>query len=78
MLGLPAAIDAVAESLEPHRLCTYLYELASAFHQFYEKCSVLTAETDEARASRLAMCYLVGRTLEKGLDLLGISVIDRM
>jgi len=56
LLGLPAVLDAVAESLEPHRLCTYLYELASAFHQFYEKCPVLTAENDASRASRLATC----------------------
>jgi len=78
LLALPAVINAVAESLEPHRLCTYLYELASAFHQFYENCPVLTANSDEARISRLALCSLVGRTLAKGLDLLGIRVIERM
>ena len=78
LVGLPAVIQAVGDSLEPHRLCTYLYELASLFHQFYEKCPVLSADSDQLMASRLVLCGLVARTLEKGLSLLGIRVIDRM
>ncbi len=49
-------------TLEPHRLCTYLYELAGAFTTFYEACPVLKAPTHE-RASRLALCTLTARTL---------------
>lgn len=72
-------VESVAESLEPHRLCNYLYDLASAFHKFYEHCPVLRSDVPEdVRASRLALCKLVASALERGLDLLGIGVVDRM
>lgn len=78
LLQLPRIIDSVASSLEPHRLCTYLYELASSFHKFYEQCPVLTAESDAEMNSRLALCDLVARTLKLGLGLLGIETVERM
>jgi arginyl-tRNA synthetase len=78
LLSLPSVIIAAAEHLQPHRLCTYLYETASAFTTFYEKCPVLRAETDELRSSRLALCELTARTLALGLSLLGIEAPDRM
>jgi len=72
-------VDAVADSLEPHRLCNYLYELASAFHKFFESCPVLRSDVpDDVRHGRLALCKLVALTLERGLDLLGIGVVERM
>ena len=75
--GFGDVIDDVVETLEPHRLCTYLYEVAGAFTTFYEACPVLKAEPAE-RASRLALSALTARTLETGLDLLGIGVPERM
>ena len=78
LLQLPRIIDSVADSLEPHRLCTYLYELAASFHKFYEKCPVLAADSDARRDSRLALCDLVARTLKQGLELLGIDTVERM
>ncbi len=78
LLQFPGVIDAVADSLEPHRLCTYLYELATLYHRFYEQCPVLKADDDTTRDSRLALCDLVGRTLQRGLGLLGISTVEQM
>lgn len=78
LLQLPQVIASVANSLEPHRLCNYLCELASGFHSFYEHCRVLNAESEAVRASRLAQSALVARVLELGLDLLGIEVIEQM
>lgn len=78
LLQFPRVVEAVAESLEPHRLCTYLYELATRYHRFFEHCPVLRAGDDATRDSRLALCALVGRTLAQGLDLLGIGVVERM
>ena len=72
---------AVAETLDrfvPHRLCTYLFELAQDFTGFYDACPVMRAETDELRTSRLALCDLTARVLECGLGLLGIDAPDRM
>lgn len=78
LLLLPQVIDSVATSLEPHRLCTYLCELATGYHSFYEHCRVLNAESDAIKNSRLALSALVARTLQLGLNLLGIEVIEQM
>ncbi|MEM8782677.1 MAG: arginine--tRNA ligase [Planctomycetota bacterium] len=71
-------VGAVGESLEPHRLCTYLFELATRYHRFYEACPVLKAEDDATKQSRLALCGLVAETIQRGLGLLGIGVVERM
>ena len=68
-------LELVADSVMPHHLCTYLYELASAFMRFYESCPVLGSD---AEASRLLLCARTAQTLRSGLDLLGIETIDRM
>jgi arginyl-tRNA synthetase len=68
----------VARSLEPHRLCTYLFELADAFSTFYQECPVLKAEEAAVRASRLRLCDLTRRVLADGLGLLGIGAPQRM
>ena len=73
----PAVAD-VGRSLEPHRLCTYLYELADSYSTFYEKCPVLRAETASLGQSRLRLCALVRRVLADGLELLGIDAPLRM
>ncbi len=78
ILKLTDIVSQVSRSLEPHRLCTYLYGLASLFHSFYEKCPVMNAPDESTKRSRLALCRLVGETLKLGLSLLGIDVMDRM
>jgi len=72
-----SVVRSVDASLEPHRLCNYLYELAAAFHKFFETCPVLKAD-DDVKASRLALCDTVARTLQRGLGLLGIETVERM
>lgn len=67
----------VADSLQPHRLCGYLHDVAVAYSTFYEQCPVLRSE-GEVRASRLALCVATQRVLATGLDLLGIEAPDRM
>lgn len=78
LLRYPQTVRAVAATLEPHRLCAYLYDLASAFSRFYDRCHVLNAEDDAVRASRLRLCALTGRVLGDGLETLGLPVVDRM
>lgn len=74
-----SAVVSVADSLEPHRLCGYLYDVASAFHGFYEHCPVLKSDVPEAaRASRLVLCELTARVLRDGLGLLGIRTVEQM
>ena len=78
LLELPRVIRGVADSLEPHRLCNYLYELASAYHRFYESCPVLAAADDGLRLSRLQLSELTAATLATGLGLLGIDTVEQM
>jgi arginyl-tRNA synthetase len=67
----------VLNDFRPNILANYLFELANSFHAFYEACPVLKAE-EPARSSRLALCELTGRVLQRGLALLGIKVPERM
>jgi len=71
-------LTGVAHTLEPHRLCGYLYALARAYTDFHENCPVLRAENAAVRGNRVALCRLTGRTLAKGLRLLGIEAPARM
>lgn len=77
LTGFGGAIADVAATLEPHRLCGYLHQVATATSGFYEACPVLRADT-EARTSRLALCHATRSTLATGLDLLGIASPDEM
>ena len=78
LLSLDGVVRATAETLQPHRLTTYLFELASAFTTFFEHCPVLRADTPGQRASRLVLVDLTARTLRLGLGLLGIEAPERM
>jgi arginyl-tRNA synthetase len=78
LLDFPAAVEAVASSLQPHRLCTYLYQLATVYTSFYEGCPVLRADTPEQRDARLMLCAVTRGTLALGLDLLGIGAPKEM
>jgi arginyl-tRNA synthetase len=78
LLGFGAAVLEAAESLRPHRLAGYVYDLASTFTAFFESCPVLRAPDDATRASRLALCELTAGVLARGLDLLGIDAPQRM
>ena len=77
LLGFSTMIERTADSLQPHKLCNYVYDVASAFTTFYERCPVLKAD-EPARASRLALCQLTARVLDQGLDLLGITAPEQM
>ncbi len=68
----------VADALEPHRLCSYLFTLAKTYTSFYETCPVLQAETAALRNNRIALCRLTAYTLTTGLSLLGIEAPERM
>ncbi|MEH6567233.1 MAG: arginine--tRNA ligase [Halopseudomonas sp.] len=71
-------LNYVAREGTPHVLCHYLYELAGRFSGFYEQCPILAADDQAQRDSRLRLAALTGRTLKQGLDLLGITTLERM
>jgi len=79
LLQLEDVIDAVISECTPNLLCNYLYELASLYMSFYEACPILKEGiSEEVKASRLALCQLISQTLRRGLDILGIEVMERM
>jgi arginyl-tRNA synthetase len=77
LLKFPLAVEDVARTARPHALCDYLYELAGAFSTFYNELPVKDAEP-AVRAARLTLCERVATVLRRGLDLLGIEVVERM
>lgn len=79
VLRYPAILNAAGSSHEPHRLCGYLYELASLFAKFYEQCPVLKDGVEAStRDGRLRLSMLALRVLEDSCDTLGIPTVDRM
>ena len=70
-------VQVVADDLTPHKLCTYLFELATLFSTFYEQCPVLKS-AGQVRASRLALVAATKQVLASGLGLLGIVAPERM
>lgn len=77
LLAYPSALDDTLASYSPHKLCTYLFDLAHEFTSFYEHCPVAKAD-EPVRSSRLALCDVTARTLEHGLGLLGIDAPTAM
>ncbi|MEM1165699.1 MAG: arginine--tRNA ligase [Planctomycetota bacterium] len=78
LLGYPAALRSAAEACEPHRVCAYLYDLATAFSSFFAACPVLGADDESTRNARLRLCRLTGAVLRDGLRTLGITPLERM
>ena len=74
---LGETLPGILDDHRPNILCNYLFELANAYHSFYEACPVLKA-AEPARSSRLALSEATARTLKHGLGLLGIEVPERM
>ncbi|MCR9258949.1 MAG: arginine--tRNA ligase [Pseudomonadaceae bacterium] len=75
--GFNDTLEAVASEGMPHLLCGYLYELATRFTSFYEACPILSSSAD-VRERRLVLARQTADTLRRGLDLLGIGVVEQM
>jgi arginyl-tRNA synthetase len=77
LIQFAEVLPQVLDDFRPNILANYLFELANTFHTFYEACPVLKSE-EPIRTSRLALCDLTARTLQKGLSLMGIVTPERM
>jgi len=77
MLLLPELVESIARNLEPHHLPHYAQELATAFHDFYEKCRVVSDDVPLSKA-RLKLVGASRLTLARTLGLIGVSAPDRM
>ncbi len=78
LLEFEEVIARTVEDLLIHKLCNYLHQLAVLFHRFYEHCKILNAPDQATKESRLIFCGVVSETLKKGLNLLGVEVLEKM
>jgi arginyl-tRNA synthetase len=78
ILFFSEALESTLADYRPNQLTSYLFDLANRYSTFFEQCHVLRAENDELRQSRLLLCDLTARTIRKGLELLGIRVVEKM
>lgn len=77
----PRIIATAAELREPHRVCRYLEDVATAYHKFYDSCRVLPRGDEEVQPlhiSRLWLCAASRQVIANGLDLCGVSAPERM
>jgi arginyl-tRNA synthetase len=77
LLRFAETLQSVAEDDKPNWLTGYLYDLAGKFSVFYDNCPVLQS-AEPMRSSRLALCRLTADVIKRGLNLLGIDVIEQM
>ena len=72
-------VNAAANKIAPHIICSYIYDLAGLFMRFYEACPINKSDVPaEIKSSRLALCKATADIIKTGLNLLGINVLDRM
>lgn len=73
-----AVIENAFEELAPHKICSYIYDLANAFNRFYHETKILSEKDEMQRASWIKLLELVKDILEISIDLLGFSAPERM
>jgi arginyl-tRNA synthetase len=74
----PQAVAEAAEKRMPHRITNYIFELASAFHSFYNAEKVLDSENPEKTKARLGLIKAVQTALKNALKLIGVSAPEKM
>ena len=72
------SIEAAYEETAPHKVCSYIYDLANAFNHFYHETKILTEEDEAKKAGWIALLALTRDVLETCADLLGFKVPERM
>ena len=77
LLDFPKTVASAAESLEPHRVATYLHDTAGRIHLWYHKAHVLN-EPEQIMHARLLLARAAQIVIRNGLTLLGVSTPDRM
>ena len=74
----PEELLGAVETLEPHKIITYLNNLAAAFHKFYRANRVINMEDIPLSLARLMLCKATKQVLKNGFDIIGISSPERM
>ena len=73
-----AVVENAFDEKAPHKICSYIYDLANAFNRFYHETKILSEENEEQRHSWICLLMLVRDVLETCISLLGFSAPERM
>lgn len=80
----PRAVEAAAQAREPHRIAFYLFDLAAAFHSFWNagnddvSLRIIQADDSELTAARLFLATQIGQVIRNGLAILGVEAVEEM
>ncbi|MFC3100281.1 arginine--tRNA ligase [Altererythrobacter lauratis] len=80
----PREVEAAAKAREPHRIAFYLYDLAAAFHAYWNLGNddaakrVMVAHSPELTQARLFLCVQIGQVIRNGLALLGVEAVEEL
>ena len=78
VLEFPSIIKESAQAYNPAIVANYIYNLVKEFNGFYQNVPILIDEDEHRKAFRIALCQVVGKVIDSGMKLLGISVPQRM
>jgi len=78
LIRLPRVIAAAARTREPHRLTSYVTEVAGLYHQFYHQCKIIDLEDRPRSEARLMLCQLTRLAIARVLELIGVDAPERM
>lgn len=74
----PEAVSAAASAYEPHKIITYLNEVAENYHKFYHNNRVINTDDKDTSYARLKLCEASKTVLKNGFEIIGISAPERM
>lgn len=78
LAGFNATVENAFEEKAPHKICSYIYELANAFNSFYHETKILSEENEERKASYIRLLVLTRDVLETSISLLGFAAPEKM
>ena len=78
LTAFPEAVSSAAATLEPHKIITYLNEVAENYHRFYHNNRVIDKDNASLSFTRLKLCEAARIVLKNGFDIIGISAPERM
>jgi arginyl-tRNA synthetase len=71
-------VEQSSNELKPNHVCNYVYDLATAFNNFYENCPVMKAENEHLKNFRLTLVDATRTVLKTALNLIGIEAVEKM
>jgi len=78
LASYPDVIRGAAAKYDPSDVAAFNYAIAKTFHKFYHDMSIMKAESEDARNFRITLATEVARILQKGMDMIGVEMPDRM